>query len=213
MAYTVAVAVRLARAATQRRSLVLHGVVLRVLVVMLFVLHVAQLVRFFFQDVDALSNIVPLAGTVAVYALSVLAFRQSRLFAAREPTVVQGKYEGSTLTPERADEIQEQLLLVLARDKPFMNENMNFAELASRLGIPRAHLSQVINTNLKTNFPSLVNEYRVREAEKLLGDPAWAHLSVEGVGYEVGFGSRSGFHGAFKKITGETPAQTRARLS
>ena len=213
LVYTIAVAVRTWRGTTRQQTLVSHGVVLRVLIVLLFLLHGAQGIRFFFRDVTVLSDVVPIVGTIIIYSLSILAFRQSRLFAGYEPESVRQKYETSTLTPERAEEIQHRLLLIMDRDKPFMNENLNLAELASRLAVPRAHLSQVINTNLGKSFPQLLNEYRVREAARLLGDGDVAHLTLEAIGYEVGFRSRSGFYSAFKRITGETPAQVRARLS
>ena len=212
-AYTIAVAVQAWRRALRQQMLVSHGVVLRVLIVSLFVLHGAQVVRYVFRSTPALTDIVPITGTIMVYVLAVLAFRQSRLFAGHEPAALQRKYGASTLTPERAEEIRRSLLLVMERDKPFLNENLNLAELASRLAIPRVHLSQVVNANLGTSFPQLLNEYRVREAMRLFKDPELAHLTIEAIGYEAGFRSRSGFYSAFKHIMGETPAQARARLS
>ncbi len=212
-AYTVAVGVRVGRIKSRPKTLVSHGVVLRTLIVLLLLLHAAQGLRYLFRDVAALADIVPLTGTLIVYTLSVLAFRQSRLFAGVEPTSRQEKYESSTLTPEQAAAIQQRLLDVMTQEKPFMNENLNLADLAARLAVPRAHLSQVINANLESSFPQLLNEYRVNEALQLLADADLAHLTIEAIGYEVGFRSRSAFHSAFKRITGETPSQARLRLS
>ena len=193
--------------------LVSHGTVLSALTILLLILHSAQFIRYFFSDVEALTDIVPVVGTVIVYIISILAFRKSRLFAGYEPDSTTQKYATSTLLPERSDEIAKQLREILERDKPYMNENLNLSDLAARLAIPRAHLSQVINANLATTFPQMVNEYRVKEALRLLEDPAFCHLTVEAIGYQVGFRSRSGFHTAFKKITGKTPAQVRSDLS
>lgn len=212
-AYTMAVAVRTWRHNSQQRTLVSHGILLRVLIGALFLLNGAQFVRYFLRDIEALSNIVPITGTVIIYTLSLLAFRQSRLFAGHETSKAKSKYDGSTLTDDGAERIREQLLVIMDRDKPYMNENLNVAELASRLSVPKAHLSQVINADLESSFPEFLNTYRVAEATRLLENPDFNHYTIEAIGYEVGFGSRSGFYGAFKRLTGNTPAQARDHLS
>lgn len=211
--YTVAVAFRVWRAPLSR-VFISHGMALRALVGLLFLLHGAQVIRYVFREVPALVDIVPLTSTFIVYAVSVVAVRQSRLFAGLAPPAGRRrKYEASTLTPARAKEIARRLQLVMERDKPFTDEQFNLADLAARLGVPRAHLSQVINAEIGSSFPQWLNAYRVREAARLLTDPALAHLTIEAIGYEVGFRSRSGFHSAFRRITGQTPAGVRAQLS
>ena len=211
--YTIAVAVRTRRRAFGGQALVSHRVVLIVIINMMIVLHISQFIRYYFNHVSYLSNIVPITATFIIYILSILAVRQSRLFAGYESPALRRKYEASSLTSQQAESIGRRLLLLMDREKPFMNENLNLAELASRLAVPRAHVSQVINANLESNFPEFLNEYRVREAIRLLKDPASSHLTIEAIGYEVGFRSRSGFYSAFKRITGETPTQTRTYMS
>ena len=56
------------------------------------------------------------------------------------------------------------------------------------------------------NFVSFVNSYRIAEAKKLLLDPNKYNLTIEAIGNESGFKSKSAFNGAFKKITGMTPS-------
>ncbi len=212
MAYTVAVAIKAWRSSARLKALVIHGIVLRTMVVLLFVIHIAQLVRYLFYDVPAMSEIVPLAGTVMIFTISVLALRQSRLFAGLEPNPLK-KYDAYSLSSEDAGQIAAELRVLMDSYKPYLNENVNLAEIASRLSVPRAHLSQVINEKLESSFPQLLNEYRVLEASRLLTDPGYSHYTIEAVGYEVGFKSRSGFHSAYKRISGETPAQRRSLLS
>jgi AraC-like DNA-binding protein len=211
--YTILVGIRTWRGSSRSRALVAHRGVLRLTIVLLVLLHVAQVVRYVFREVEALSDIVPLTGTFIVYVLSIVALRQSRLFAGHETAALRQKYESSTLDDARIEEIRQRLLEIMERERPYRNENLNLAELAARIKLPRTHLSQVINQHLGTNFPEFLNGYRVKEAARLLGDPEWARLTVEAIGYEVGFRSRSGFHGTFKRLTGETPAQARARMS
>lgn len=210
--YTLAIGVRVVRHGSRPGTLLYHLRVLRLLVVALVAIHAAQVVRFLFRDVGALEDVVPITATLAIYVLAGVAFRQSRLFAGLEPLPLRRKYE-SSLATEQATETERRLLEVLEVDKPFLNENLTVADLAHRLKVPRAHLSQVINSSLRTNFSELVRRYRVAEAERMLADSSLEHLTVEAIGYEVGFRSRSAFHVAYKDLKGDTPAQARARMS
>lgn len=60
------------------------------------------------------------------------------------------------------------------------------------------------------NLSSLVNDYRVDRACRLLSDPAQSsRLTLEAVGEAVGYGSRQTFLKAFKARTGLTPSDFR----
>lgn len=211
--YTLAVAIRIWSSRARATALVSHRTVLSAVVVGLFAVHLAQLLRYLFRDVAALADIVPLTCTTMLCIFSVLAFRRSKLFAAREPALAQQKYESSTLTPESVESIRSRLVATMERDRPFLNENLNLADMAARLKVSRSQLSQVVNAELGCSFSELLRQYRVREAQRLLEDPDLLHLTVEAIGYEAGFRSRSAFHSAFKKAKGMTPAQARKNLS
>ena len=53
---------------------------------------------------------------------------------------------------------------------------------------------------------SIVNEYRVNEARRLLSDTENLTLTIEYIGNKAGFKSKPSFYNAFKKITGVTPS-------
>jgi AraC-like DNA-binding protein len=207
--YTLAIAVRIWHARNDERALITHGLVLRVLIALMLILHLAQVSRYVLRDIRALTNIVPITGTLMIILLSTLALRQSRLFAGYESRTTQNRYQASTLTPEQARDIARRLVQMMERDKPFLNESLNAAELAARLSIPRAHLSQVLNGILKQPVRDFINSYRVNEALRLMQDPGMSHLTMEEIGYAAGFGSRSGFYNGFKRATGHSPTQYR----
>jgi AraC-like DNA-binding protein len=58
---------------------------------------------------------------------------------------------------------------------------------------------------LGKSFTNLINEYRIEKAKELLETEN--NFTVEGIGYESGFNSKSTFFTTFKKITGKTPTE------
>jgi AraC-like DNA-binding protein len=71
------------------------------------------------------------------------------------------------------------------------------------------HLSQAINAGFGVSFYDYVNGYRVRQAADILCCGDTESNGILDVALAVGFNSTSTFYAAFKKITGQTPAQYR----
>jgi YesN/AraC family two-component response regulator len=72
--------------------------------------------------------------------------------------------------------------------------------------MPSHHLSQLLNEEMDTGFYDFVNNYRVREAQRLLLDAHFRHFAIEAVGLESGFANKTTFNRVFKKVTGMTPS-------
>ncbi|RYY52505.1 MAG: AraC family transcriptional regulator [Chitinophagaceae bacterium] len=68
-------------------------------------------------------------------------------------------------------------------------------------------LSKVINGMYGKSFNDYVNEFRVREAIRLLQSPAHQNFNLLGIAYDAGFNSKSTFNRAFKKVTGKNPKE------
>ena len=117
------------------------------------------------------------------------------------------KYEYSSLKPRDLLAYGQKLIEYIKEDKPYINNELKSQDIASYLGLPPHQLSQVINTELKTNFYSLINKYRIEEAKRLLIDPNKQHLNILEIAFETGFNSKSAFNTAFKKNTTMTPSQ------
>jgi AraC-like DNA-binding protein len=123
----------------------------------------------------------------------------------------QRKYEKCLLDPNRAEEYTERLFQVMESEKPYLKPELSLSSLSKEMGIKRHYISQILNLQLKKSFWDFINEYRIREAQKLLSDPEKQGLSMLQVAFEVGFNSASSFSRAFKRYTGTTPTKYRAK--
>ena len=74
------------------------------------------------------------------------------------------------------------------------------------------YLSAVVNSRFGMNYSCLLNEYRVKDALRLLADKKNAEKNVEEISAMVGFANRQSFYAAFYRIVGETPNGYRKRM-
>ena len=116
------------------------------------------------------------------------------------------KYSASSLSDKRKVLIKKQLDKAIQRDRVYLQADINIGRLAQRFNSNSKYLSQVIHEIYGESFNDFINRRRVNEASRLLVDPAYSHISLEGIAEMVGFGSKSTFNVAFKKFTGVTPS-------
>ncbi len=119
---------------------------------------------------------------------------------------IEDKYASSTLTIEQKESLKLLIANTMANEKPYLRNDFTIDSLSKHLNVSRTYLSQVINEEFSMNFNNYINEYRVREARRILTDEANKNLTIETMALSVGFGSKSSFNTAFKKYTGVTPS-------
>ena len=110
----------------------------------------------------------------------------------------------NNLQEEQMLKIVELINDAMINKKLYLDSELSLNKLSKILGINRTYISQTINDKFDRNYSSLINEYRVKEAQKLLIKET--NLTYEGIGFEVGFKSKSAFNSAFKTYTGVTPS-------
>ncbi len=93
---------------------------------------------------------------------------------------------------------------LMQNTKPYLNRDLKLDELAAQNGLSKHTLSQLLNEVYKHGFSQYIKEYRIAEAKTLIH--ARPELTLEGIGYESGFKSKSAFFEAFKNIEKCTPA-------
>lgn len=119
------------------------------------------------------------------------------------------KYEKSGLGEKEAAALLTRLEEHMQSAKPWLDADLTIEDLALSLGVPRHHLTQVINDRLRRNFYRYVNECRVEEVRRKIALGEAERLSILGVALDAGFNSKSAFNEAFKGILGCTPSEYR----
>ena len=104
-------------------------------------------------------------------------------------------------------DIAKNLEKVMKEEKPYLNKNLSLNLLADKLNSRTHIVSYVINTHYNVNFYNYINNFRFDYCKALLKNPKKQHLSIEGIAFEGGFGSKSTFNTLFKKQSGMTPTQ------
>ena len=98
----------------------------------------------------------------------------------------------------------------LMDDGVWAEEGLAIAGLADRVGAPEYLVRRTINQRMGfKNFPTFVNSYRIKAAQKMLADPDQSRKSVLEIAYEVGFASLGPFNKAFKDFAETTPTEFR----
>ncbi len=114
------------------------------------------------------------------------------------------KYKNKEIDTETLELIESKLLIV--KDKElYCNPNLTLTDMAKELEIPSHTLSQFLNDNFSKSFSLFINELRIKKAKELL--LLSNRYTIEAIGYESGFNSKSTFYTTFKKITRQTPSE------
>ena len=144
------------------------------------------------------------------YILGFYGLRQRQIFTIKDPLEKGSKetlkYKSSMLTERDKKQIKESILSYFEKKKPYLNPDFNMTLLSKNLNLPKHHITEVLNMDIGKNFFNFVNEYRVEAVKKMLVENKLPY-SIEAIGYECGFNSKSSFFTVFKTITGMTPLE------
>lgn len=135
-------------------------------------------------------------------------------FYRRKPAFyeTQPKYGSKKVPNEEAKRILTKLDAFMNDSKAYIDPAIKLGDTANQLNISSHLLSQVLNDNLQRSFNQYINQFRIQAATEMIKKNH--HITLEAIGIDSGFKSKSAFYSAFKNIHGQTPAQFRkAHLS
>lgn len=165
-------------------------------------------------------------NVVLIYWLSFRGFDQKKILSlysvntkADDPKLLANNNKKTTSTadimekPIDEDSLNEIIAKVesyITNSSCYTNEDLTIIDISEAVKIHPKRISYAINTVLNTNFNNFVNGYRVAYAKKLLKTEKADNWSIEGIGSEAGFHSKTTFYAAFKKTEGTTPGEYKA---
>jgi len=119
------------------------------------------------------------------------------------------KYARSGLGEQEMENYKERLGLLMRSEKLHLRSDLTLPKLAVMVDCSVNHLSQVLNAGFGMSFFDYLNAYRIEEAKQMLCTRQGATHAILDIPFAVGFNTNSAFYSAFKKSTGQTPAQYR----
>jgi YesN/AraC family two-component response regulator len=114
-----------------------------------------------------------------------------------------------TYLSERQVEIMDKALSAYMNDtQSFLQQGFSLPQLSKETGFQLQHVSAFLNQHLGESFNDYTNKFRVNYLISLFEQDSNIinQFTLESLGKQAGFGSRSTLINAFKKITGQTPS-------
>lgn len=113
----------------------------------------------------------------------------------------------SRLSERELQDYVEAISKLMENEKLYLHETLSLRTLAAKLQKDPNLISYVLNNVFHKSFYDYVNELRIEEVKKKIGDPAYLHFKIVEIGFECGFNSKATFNRVFKKITGKSPTE------
>lgn len=123
-------------------------------------------------------------------------------FSSNEKSEV--KKNTNTIRDEQAQAYWSILMEAMQTSKPYLDEKCSLRTLADLTNIPEHQLSKLLNAHGGIAFADFINEYRLKDAIVYLEDTGKHRKTIDAISIECGFGSKSTFYRAFKRVYGCT---------
>jgi len=146
---------------------------------------------------------------ILIYCMSFYGLRQkavAQLILINEPLSL--PYKNSNLSIETKEKIKQKIINYFEKEKAYLNPELSMTVVSESLKIPKYQITEVLNIEIGKSFYQFVNQYRVEAVKTMLSDPENKY-SIEAIGYDCGFSSKSSFYTVFKNMTDQTPVAYR----
>jgi AraC-like DNA-binding protein len=165
------------------------------------------------ETLEATQRIAPVLQSGVIFA-TILAFAaavstlRDNLMA---PALDQPKPVDEKALPP-ADRLELARLNTLMAHGVYLEPGLSIGGLAAKMNMPEHRLRKLINNHLgHRNFAAFINDQRIAEAKRRLGDSTLAREQITGLAFDLGFESLAPFNRAFRERVGMSPSEFRTK--
>ncbi|TWO34766.1 helix-turn-helix transcriptional regulator [Seonamhaeicola sediminis] len=163
---------------------------------------------------NSVNNIVMMTWVfvaIFLYFLSFKAFRHPDLFDKLPESILSHKSDSDTKSiGHHCNKNQsEKIQAFMSENQSYLSQDLTLYQFSEALNMSPRLISTCLNNNIGFNFNEWVNSFRVDKAIELIKADTKNILSIEGIGHDSGFKSRSAMYAAFKKKVGCSPGYYR----
>lgn len=105
------------------------------------------------------------------------------------------------------EEFREKLTRLLDEDQIFLKPGLLVSDFSKELGLAKKYLPETLDKIYGKGFKELINQYRVSYAKEKIENGYLDLFTLESLGKEAGFNSRTTFFNAFKKELNVSPSE------
>ena len=160
-----------------------------------------------FYWADTISSWANLPAMILIAWMVILGLSQESSPARADDGEEPSGEPGRSVNEEQVGRLED----LMTRVKAYQDPELHREGLADSMGISPRSLTTLINGHFGVTFYEFVNQYRVLETQDRLSDPANTGVTVQRIFEDAGFNSKSTFNTLFKKATGQTPSEYRAK--
>lgn len=113
---------------------------------------------------------------------------------------------GNMIGDDHRRELELAILEIMNDRNVFCDPDFSLSKLSEMVDTNFTYISWIINHSFNKNFSTFINEYRIKEACRMLSESDYKKYSIETIATMVGFKSKGSFNPIFKEITGVTPS-------
>jgi AraC-like DNA-binding protein len=149
------------------------------------------------------------------YRAEMEAERSSDVSSAPESSTVPGPRPTARKTSRAAAQpspIYTDLQHLFMTKAAYRDPDLSIEEVSKWLNVTPRQISSALREREDVTFSQFVNNFRIREARKIMEDPASESLKLEIIGQRVGIPNRTYFQRVFESIVGVPPGHYRRHI-
>jgi len=123
------------------------------------------------------------------------------------------KIKDYSLTEAASFEIRDKIQDYLMHSEDYLQKEFTILQLHNAIQVSPHKISVVLNLLENKSFNSYINELRVEKVKEIFEKVQYQKYTIEAIGMEVGFNSKSVFYREFKKYTKHTPSEYRKLIA